>query len=269
VTSKRKIETAYAHKGDVFEGELTKDLTFPNQITIPAGSRVIGQLAQVQRGRRLASTLVSKNGRFRRNAFFTVKLDEIITPKQFHIKITGTICPQYHVFKNAGEFKASVVGDGGQILGVDNLSKDESSEATKILKMLAQTAVKQAAGNMISFGAMPILMGVAGALQPSWVSGKSPGEIDTTSRSKGFVLGATGQIPGGNIIRDFILKGDELRIDEDDELMATAKIVTEENEEERLSKKPVEQYESKIPEEHAVWAKPLSPKEIRNDLSIE
>jgi len=220
----RKIESAYTFKGDPFEGVLDGKVWFSDTVSVPKGSIVLGHVIRIQHSRRLGSAMLSKHDRFRRNASFTVQLDEMITPSKTHLQIAGSILPQFHVFNNDGNFKAVEVKTAREIVGVEDLGNTASTDSTSYLSMSARMALQGIGGNAISFGAMPLIMGVVGAAVPSAVSGK-PIEVDETSRTKGFVLGATGQVPGGFVVRNFIYKGDDFCLDEGDELLAEAQII--------------------------------------------
>lgn len=74
-----------------------------------------------------------------------------------------------------------------------------------------------------SFGAMPVALGVMGAVNPSFAFMKPVGQNVRHRRIKGFVWGALSGVPGSWLVEDTVVKGQEAVIKPGDEFLAAFK----------------------------------------------
>ena len=76
-----------------------------------------------------------------------------------------------------------------------------------------------APAGVFSFGAMPVALGVIGAVNPSFAFMKPIGQNVRHRRIKGFVWGALSGVPGSWLIEDTVVKGQEAVIKPGDEFL--------------------------------------------------
>jgi hypothetical protein len=75
----------------------------------------------------------------------------------------------------------------------------------------------------VSFGAAPVVMGVLGAANPSFALMKPVGENVRHRRVKGFFWGAVSGMPGGWVVEELIVRGQETIIKPGDEFLVAFK----------------------------------------------
>jgi hypothetical protein len=218
VEFRAKLDTRYLVENDPVQCAFTKDTILDHNFVVPAGSLVLGHVEGIRRSRRMGKAILSHNNRFHRNPSFHIVFNEIVLPNNKHIQISGSVIAQYHVFAHDGKIKVAIAGAGGEIEGMEDASSSADDTLPQTVQMLTRTGLLQFASPAISFGAMPVLMGIAGAYAPWIFSGKSMDE-DNTSHSRGFILGVTAAIPGGGILQRFLLKGEEMVIEEGDRFL--------------------------------------------------
>ena len=112
----------------------------------------------------------------------------------------------------------------GRVLGVNHKSRNYWTLLSLRYKAICiGINAALAPASVFSFGAMPVALGVIGAANPSFAFCKPVGLNVRHRRLKGFAVGFLSGVPGGWVVEDAVIKGQEAIIKPGDELLADFK----------------------------------------------
>lgn len=217
-----QISSHYCYVGQSVTARLLKDAVIGDH-KVGAGAVVQGSITRFRRARRLGSSIADRKSNSR-NGLVSVQFHKINAADQ-KLEIVGFCPPQSNLFNNSGKFKVVRVNSVGEIEGIQDLSIQTPDPLGTTLLSVAKGGLQQSLGTVGSFGALPLIMGTASVIEPRLVATK-PIEEDRTSAGRRFVLGASGAVPGGNLVAAFMLKGDELELQEGDRLKLLVRPLT-------------------------------------------
>lgn len=142
-----------------------------------------------------------------------MEFDEIINEKSEHIPLVAEPARKALVVKNKGE---------GRVLGINNKGEIAAPYSMQVKYMAIRMGLNAAMAPVgaFSFGAMPVALGVLGAVNPSFAFGKPVGTNVRHRRVKGFFWGALSGVPGSFLIEGTTIKGEEVVIKPGDEFLA-------------------------------------------------
>lgn len=208
-----EITSKTAKVGDTVQGRLKFDLKVGTRLVAEKGSTVRGHINYALKARTPMASLVSANRWYRNSGCLGITFDEIINGKNEHIPLVAEPARQALYVKNKGEGRELGINHKGQITGP--WSQQLRYKAVRIGLNAALSPV-----GAMSFGAMPVALGVIGAANPSFAFMKPVGTNVRHRRIKGFVWGALSGVPGSFLIEDTTLKGQESIIKPGDEFLA-------------------------------------------------
>ncbi len=177
------------------------------------GSKVNGHLNYVLKARTSLHAYFSPERWFRNSGCIGVSFDEIVNEKGDHIPLVAAPAQIARVVKNKCEGRVLGVNHKGQITGPLAQQLRYKAICIGINAALAPATV-------FSFGAMPVALGVIGAANPSFAFCKPVGLNVRHRRMKGFAVGFLSGVPGGWVVEDAVIKGQEAIIKPGDELLA-------------------------------------------------
>ncbi len=221
VVFKTSIDSAKAQEGDEVKAYLKEDLFIENRLVAPEGSVVVGHIDTVRKSRRLAKSAIMKEDRFHKNGSVRIVFDEIITPDEEHIRITGIVSKQSTTFIDGRHPREVVVGNKGEFKKAEEVLTEDEKTVSNIVNYGVNYGLTPL-GTVASFGALPVIMGVLGALEPSIVTQRVVTKDEKHPRINGFTYGAIGGLPGAPALQAFMLKGSEISIKAGDELLIQA-----------------------------------------------
>ena len=221
VVFKTAIDSFKAHPGDQVKAYMTEDLVVDGRLVAPEGSTVIGHIDTVRQSRRLAKAAIANNDRFRKNGSVKIIFDEIITPDEEHIRITGIVSKQTATFTEGRHPREIVVGKNGEFRKAEETLTSDELVVSNVLSNGVNYGLTPL-GTVVSFGALPVIMGVLGALEPSLVTQRVVTSREKHPRITGFTYGAVGGLPGAPVLQAFMLRGSEINIKAGDELLIQA-----------------------------------------------
>jgi hypothetical protein len=201
---------------DPVEGRLNKDLIVGGKVVAKAGSRVVGRISSAEPARRILHAELSTKRWMRANGAIGLNFYEIVTDSGEHLPLAAVPARQARVVKNVNE---------GRVLGVNHNGELAAPLSTQLKHQAAHLAIRGAAsaGGVFSFGIVPLAYGVAGAVNPSFAFLHPVGKNVRHRRLKGFGMGLIAGMPGGFLIADSIIKGQEAVVKPGDQFLAEFK----------------------------------------------
>jgi hypothetical protein len=205
-----------AKVNDPVEGRLNKDLVVGGRVVAKAGSKVIGRVSSAEPARRILHAELSTKRWMRANGAIGLNFYEIVTENGEHLPLAAAPARQARVVKNVNE---------GRVLGVNHNGELAAPLSTQLKHQAAHLAIRGAAsaGGVFSFGIVPLAYGVAGAVNPSFAFLHPVGKNVRHRRLKGFGMGLIAGMPGGFLIADSIIKGQEAVVKPGDQFLAEFK----------------------------------------------
>lgn len=211
-----QITSKTAKPGDAVDARLKYDLKIGDRLVATKGSIVRGHLNYVLKARSVLHSMVTTKRWYRNSGCIGVSFDELINEKGEHIPLVATPSQTSLIVKNKYEGRVLGVNHNGQITGP--WSQQLRYKAIRIGLNFAL-----APAGVFSFGAMPVALGVIGAVNPSFAFMKPVGQNVRHRRIKGFAWGFLSGIPGSWLIEDTVVKGQEAVMMPGDELLAEFK----------------------------------------------
>lgn len=220
------ISSKTAKKGDVMQARLKYDLKIGPKLIAKKGSMVTGHIDYALKARTVLHSMVSPTRWYRNSGCLGIMFDEIINEKGEHIALNAKPARKDRIVKNKAEGRLLGVNHDGQITGPWGQQLKYKAIRVGLNAALAPAGV-------FSFGAMPVALGVMGAVNPSFAFMKPVGTNVPHRRIKGFCWGFLSGIPGSWIIEDTVTKGQEALVRPGDEFLVelhqefTGKVLTE------------------------------------------
>ncbi|MBK9143494.1 MAG: hypothetical protein IPM23_13410 [Candidatus Melainabacteria bacterium] len=221
-----QISSKTSKKGDVLQARLKYDLKIGDRLIAKKGSLVTGHIDYNMPARTVLHSLVSPHRWYRNSGCVGIVFDEIINEKNEHIALNAKPARKDRIVKNKAEGRLLGVNHDGQITGPWGQQLRYKAVRIGLNAALAPAGV-------FSFGAMPVALGVMGAVNPSFAFMRPVGTNEPHRRIKGFAWGFLSGIPGSWIIEDTVTKGQEALIRPGDEFLVelhqefTGEVLTE------------------------------------------
>jgi len=221
-----QISSKTSKKGDVLQARLKYDLKIGDRLIARKGSLVTGHIDYNMPARTVLHSLVSPHRWYRNSGCVGIMFDEIINEKNEHIALNAKPARKDRIVKNKAEGRLLGVNHDGQITGPWGQQLRYKAVRIGLNAALAPAGV-------FSFGAMPVALGVMGAVNPSFAFMRPVGTNEPHRRIKGFAWGFLSGIPGSWIIEDTVTKGQEALIRPGDEFLVelhqefTGEVLTE------------------------------------------
>lgn len=205
-----------AKVGDPVEARLKVDIKIGGRLIAPKGAKVVGHIASCERARRMIQAEISMKRWMRPSGTLGVQFDEILTANGDHIPLVAMPAQQPRIVKNMAE---------GRVLGVNHKGEIVSPLSSQVKAQAAHIGIRAAASaaGPFSFGIVPVAYGVAGAISPSFAYMHPVGKNVRHRRLKGFSMGVLQGLPGGFLVSDYLIRGDESIIKPGDEFLAEFK----------------------------------------------
>ncbi|MBX9724724.1 MAG: hypothetical protein K2X81_25185, partial [Candidatus Obscuribacterales bacterium] len=216
-----KIESSEVSEGDKVEANLKENLVINNRLIAPAGSLIVGHIKALQHSRRLLKSIVSPDHRFHKGTFMQISFDEIVTPDNKHLEIVGHFSEQSKMLNESYRPRKVEIGKNGELKRAELVFSSNTRIASTAINFVASSGLGQM-GSVASFGALPLVMGVVGAIEPDMVSSKPKTGAESHPRIKGFATGIASNLPGATVVSAMVVKGSELRLEKGDQLMVQA-----------------------------------------------
>jgi hypothetical protein len=208
-----EITSRTAKVGDPVQARLKYDLKIGDRLVAAKGSVVRGHLNYALKARTPLHALWSKERWYKNSGCLGVAFDEIINEKNEHIPLVAEPAKTALYVKNKGEGRVLGINHRGQIAGP--WSQQLQYKAVRVGMNFAMAPL-----GAMSFGAMPVALGVMGAINPSFAFMKPVGLNVRHRRLKGFAWGFLSGVPGSWLIEDTTCKGQEAVIKPGDEFLA-------------------------------------------------
>jgi len=205
-----------AKVNDPVEGRLNKDLIVGGKVVAKSGSKVLGRVTTAAPARRILHAELSTKRWMRANGALGLNFYEIVTESGEHLPLSAVPALQARIVKNVNE---------GRVLGVNHNGELAAPLSTQLKHQAAHLAIRGAAsaGGVFSFGIVPLAYGVVGAMNPDFAFLHPVGKNVRHRRLKGFGMGLVAGMPGGFLIADSIIKGQEAVVKPGDQFLAEFK----------------------------------------------
>lgn len=208
-----QVSSKTAKKGDPFQGRLKFDLKIGDRLIATKGSTVFGHINYVLKARTILGSIVTKDRFYRNSGVLGMAFDEIVTEKGEHLPLKGQPARASRIVKNKAE---------GRELGVNHLGQVTGPWGPQLRHKAIRVGLNfaLAPAGVFSFGAMPVALGVIGAVNPNFAFSKPVGLNVRHRRIKGFAWGFLSGVPGSWLIEDTTVRGQEAIIKPGDEFYA-------------------------------------------------
>lgn len=207
-----QLSSRTAKVGDPVQARLKYDLKIGDRLIASKGAYVRGHISSVLPARTILHSLVSPRRWYRNSGLLGIAFDEIINEKGEHLPLVAQPARKSRIIKNKGEGRVLGVNHMGQIVG-------PWSQQLRYKAIRVGLNAALAPAGVFSFGAMPVALGVIGAINPSFAFSKPVGLNVRHRRLKGFAWGFLSGFPGSWIIEDTVVKGQEAIIKPGDEFL--------------------------------------------------
>lgn len=211
-----EINSKTAKKGDPIEARLKYDLKIGPRHIANKGSRVRGHLDYVLKARTVIGSMVTTQRFYRNSGVLGIAFDELINENGEHFALQAKPAMMDRIVKNKYEGRELGVNHNGQVAGP--FSQQLRYKAIRVGMNFAMAPL-----GPLTFGAMPVALGVMGAANPSFAFMKPVGLNVRHRRIKGFAWGFLSGIPGSWLIEDTTVRGQEAIIKPGDEFLAVFK----------------------------------------------
>lgn len=203
-------------KGDTLQARLKYDLKIGDRIVAQKGALVTGHINYNLPARSVMHSLVTPKRWYKNSGVIGITFDEIINDKKEHIALNAKPARKSRIVRNKAEGRELGVNDEGQIVG-------PWGQQLKYKAIRVGLNFALAPAGVFSFGAMPVALGVMGAVNPSFAFMKPVGTNVRHRRIKGFAWGFLSGVPGSWLIEDTVTKGQECIIKPGDEFLVELK----------------------------------------------
>lgn len=216
VVMSSQLNSKNAKKGDTLQARLKYDLKIGDRLVAEKGATVTGHINYNLPARSVMHSLVTPKRWYKNSGVIGITFDEIINSKKEHIALNAKPARRSRIVKNKAEGRELGVNDEGQITG-------PWGQQLKYKAIRVGLNFALAPAGVFSFGAMPVALGVMGAVNPSFAFMKPVGTNVRHRRIKGFAWGFLSGIPGSWLIEDTVTKGQECIIKPGDEFLVELK----------------------------------------------
>lgn len=205
-----------AKEGDPIEARLKVDLKIGGNLIAPKGSLVRGHVTSSYPARRLLAAETGLKRWMKASGALGLQFDEIINHKNEHIRLEAIPARHARIINNKNT---------GRVLGVNHQGQIASPLSVQLKHQGVHMAVRGAAavGGVFTMGAVPVVFGALGAIDPSFAFMHPVGKNVHHRRLKGFGMGVISGLPGGFILADFLIRGVESQIRPGDEFLVSLK----------------------------------------------
>ncbi len=207
-----QLSSKTAKLGDNIQARLKYDIKIGDRHIAKKGSVVTGHIDYILPARSVMHSLVSPTRWYRNSGCIGIAFDEILNEKGEHIALNAKPARRARIVKNKAEGRLLGVNHDGQITG-------PWGQQLRYKAVRVGLNAAMAPAGAFTFGAMPVALGVMGAINPSFAFMKPVGTNVRHRRIKGFAWGFLSGIPGSWIIEDTVTKGQEAIIKPGDEFL--------------------------------------------------
>lgn len=201
-----------AKKGDPVEARLKVDIKIGGKLIAAKGTRVVGRVTKADPARRLLHAELSKKRWMRANGSIAIQFDEIVLDTGEHLPLVARPARAPRIVQNRSE---------GRVLGVNHGGEIATPLSIQLKHQALHLAIRGAAsaGGVFSMGAVPVAYGLIGAMNPDFAFMHPVGKNVPHRRLKGFGMGIVSGLPGGFLIADTIIRGQETVIKPGDQFL--------------------------------------------------
>jgi hypothetical protein len=202
--------------GDPIQARLKVDLKIGGKLIASKGTIVNGHISSAERARAILHSELSAKRWMRANGALGIQFDEIVTESGDHLPLVAAPARQSRIVNNSGE---------GRVLGINDRGEIVTPLSIQLKHQALHLAIRGAAsaGGVFSMGAVPLAYGLVGAINPSFAFLHPVGKNVPHRRLKGFAMGVVSGLPGGFLIADSMIHGQEAVIKPGDEFLAEFK----------------------------------------------
>ncbi len=206
------LSSKTAKVGDRLEARLKADLKIGGRLIARKGSIVVGHVSSAYKARRLLIAEISLKRNLRANGALGVTFDAIITEDGENLPLVAKPARQARIVKNVNE---------GRVLGVNHKGEIAAPLSTQLKHQGEHLVIRGAAavGGVFTMGAVPVVFGLLGAMNPSFAYMQPVGKNVPHRRLKGFGMGVLSGMPGGFVVADFLIRGVEAQVKPGDEFL--------------------------------------------------
>lgn len=208
--------------GEIVQGKLKNDFVLAGSTYALKNAIVRGRVTSYLAPRTMSQALGSDR-RFNSRAAIALKFDEIVDPSGVHIPIVGLPSHQTVAIPGRNAPAREVKVDAqGRIVKAEAVLSDTQRRVYNSAR--AATLVPIPGSMLVTAMGTPVVMGAAGAADPSFAYNKPVGKKVEHRRVKGMIYAFLTNLPGAFLVQSVVEKGDEIVLNAGDELAVDMQI---------------------------------------------
>lgn len=216
------VDTRTAKIGDPVQGTLKDDFRLAGKLYALKNSLVRGHVTSCISPRKMSQSLGSDR-RFNSRAALGIQFDEIVDASGVRIPITGALSPQLVTVPghNSPDREIKVDFDSCIVKGEEVLSDTRRNiyNGARVA-----TFVPIPGTILLDVAATSAVMGVAGAVDPSFAFNKPIDSKINHRRWKGFLYGFFTNLPGAILVQSLVEKGSHIELKSGDQLAVEMRV---------------------------------------------
>ena len=218
VSLQSDLNSSSARPGDLVWGLLDDDLKWGAKLIAARNSLIRGHIESCRRGRTLCRAALSSDRRLHKDGSLTIHFDQIEDPvNNTSWPISGKICRWNNITRTSGGGWRQIEVDGnGRIVKAGPCLSETEKNVFLAAKLATYTPIP---GSLwVNWAVMPAVMGIAGAVYPSFVYDKPVNHKERHIRERAFAYGFVTNLPGAGVVQACVQKGEAAQVQLGDQI---------------------------------------------------
>lgn len=214
------LDSSKNQSDDKVTGVLTEDLRIGGILVAKKNAVVNGRVISTEGARTLVNALRDSSRRYKSRGCVVVQFDEIVDERGNHVSIHGTPAHQVN-YADGREIKVDRLGRIIKCEDAFSPEKRKMYNAGRLVQVIPIPGTILA--NIII---PPMIMGAAGAADPSFAYNKPVDASAPDARKKGAIYGFVTNLPGAWAVQACVEKGNEIDIRSGQEMAINIQVGT-------------------------------------------
>jgi hypothetical protein len=214
------LDSAKNRPGDKLTGVLTEDLRIGGILVARKNAVVNGRILSTEVGRTLVNSAHDASRRWKSRGCVVLHFDEIVDENGNHISINGVPAHQSN-YADGREIKVDRLG---RIIKSEEAFSPEKKQVYNAGRLIQVVPIP---GTILANILIPpMIMGAAGAADPSFAYNKPVSASDPDARKKGAIYGFVTNLPGAWAVQACVEKGNEVQVHPGQEIAVSIQVGT-------------------------------------------
>jgi len=204
--------------GDQITARLKEDLYYGKNLIAPKNSLLKGRVISCRNARTLSESMLHKEDYFKSSSAIGIQFDQLIVEQGKSIALIGLPAHQESTRLAADGYTYEInVDSQGRIIAAGKTLSKNQKDSYNMLRVATSAPVP--GGFLVNIVAGPAVMGAVGAASPDLAFNKPLEPNVSHKRLKGMAYGFFTNLPGVAVVQAVTQKGNEVIVNNGDELM--------------------------------------------------